>query len=506
MADLVSNLIATAREYGDRPAVKSDDAVLTYRDLLDGAGQVAGLLRSLGAEPGDRIALVLPNVPAFPVLFYGSLLAGCVVLPLNPQLKHREIEHCLSDSQATLTFAWDRSSQAAMSASRASGAECILVGVDGLSAEQLVGVSASTEPVVPSGDDNAVILYSAGMTGKPMGAQLTHANLSSNAITSAAVMGCTPADVMMGCLPLFHVFGLTGGLNASVSAGACLTLIPRFHPAKALEVIARDKVTIFQGVPTMYAAMLRAQSRGDSFDLSTLRTCISGGSAMAVEIMAAFEDAFGCIVLEGYGLSETSPVATFNHADAARKPGSIGRPVAGMELKLVDDDGHDIPDGGEEVGEIVIRGEGVMKGYWKRPDETAMAIRDGWFHSGDLATRDADGYYFIVGRKKDMIIRGGYNVYPREVEDALNEHEAVADVAVIGIEHPDLGEEVGAVVVLQPDAQASVADLQSFAKERVAAYKYPRHVWIVDELPKDSSGKVLRREVTPPSESADVAS
>jgi len=365
-------------------------------------------------------------------------------------------------------------------------------------------VVAPTSAVQRADDDDAVLLYSAGMTGKPMGAQLTHANLGSNADVAVSILGCVRGDMMMGCLPLFHVFGLTCGLNAAVAARACLTLIPRFHPAKVLEVIARDGVTIFLGVPTMYSALLQTQNR-DSYDLSTLRTCVSGGSAMPVKVLTAFEQAFGCIVLEGYGLSETSPVVSFNHRDAERKPGSIGTPVRGMEVKLVDNDGAETTEGSDEVGEIAIRGDGVMKGYWERPAESAAAIPDGWFRSGDLATRDADGYYFIVGRKKDMVLRGGYNVYPREVEDALYEHESVAEVAVIGLAHPDLGEEVGALVVLRAGANVSVEELQSFVRERVASYKYPRRMWIVDALPKDADGKILRRAAKPPDSAADVS-
>ncbi len=497
MSHLVTNLIEAAREDGNRPALKLDDAVLSYQEFLDAAAQAAGFLQARGLQPGDRVGLVLPNVLAFPVLFYGSLMAGCVAIPLNPLLKDRELAYCLGDAEAKLVFAWERGGDAAVSAAEATGAQVLLVGAAGLNAEHLAGTHSLATPVDRSDEDNAVLLYSAGITGKPMGAQLTHANLSSNAATSAGVLGGTRDDVLMGCLPLFHVFGLTGGLNASVTARACLTLIPRFHPAKALEVIVRDKVTIFEGVPTMYSALLRVPNR-DSYDVSALRICITGGSAMPVEVMKAFEDAFGCIVLEGYGLSETSPVASFNHADVERKPGSIGTPVAGMAMKLVDDEGQDVPEDSDEIGEIAIRGAGVMKGYWNRPAETAAAIPDGWFRSGDLAIRDSDGYYFIVGRKKDMIIRGGYNIYPREIEDALYEHESVAGVAVIGLAHADLGEEVGAAVVVKPGAEVSADDLQVFVKERVAAYKYPRHVWIVDDLPKDSTGKILRSQVRPP--------
>jgi long-chain acyl-CoA synthetase len=343
-----------------------------------------------------------------------------------------------------------------------------------------------------------VILYTSGTTGQPKGAELTHAGLNSNArTTQETLLEGTPDDVIMGCLPLFHVFGLTCSLNAGVLSGALLTLIPRFDGGKALHVIERDGVTVFQGVPTMFSAMLH-QPDADSHDVSSLRLCVSGGSAMPVEVMRSFEEKFGCIILEGYGLSETSPVASFNHPHAERKPGSIGTPIRGVEMRLVDDDGTDVAAG--EVGEIAIRGENVMKGYWQRAEETAKAIPDGWFRTGDLARQDEDGYYFIVDRKKEMIIRGGYNVYPREIEEALYEHPAVAEVACIGIKHPDLGEEVAAAVALKPGATAQVDELREFAKARVAAYKYPRHVWLVDSLPKGPTGKILRRSVEVPQE------
>ena len=504
MAHLVTNLIEAAKADGDLPALKLEDEVLSFQDLLDSSSAVAGMLQARGLRPGDRVALVLPNVPAFPVMFYGALMAGCVAVPLNPLLKAREIEHCVRDSGAKLVVSGHRGGDAAPNAAQSVGVEYLQVGAAGPDAEQLGDAPALASPVQCSDEDNAVLLYSAGMTGKPMGAQLTHANLGTNADAAVSILGCVRGDMMMGCLPLFHVFGLTCGLNAAVAARACLTLIPRFHPAKALEVIARDRVTMFMGVPTMYAVLLQTQN-WDSYELSTLRTCVSGGSAMPIEVMRSFEDAFGCVVLEGYGLSETSPVVSFNHRDAERKPGSIGTPVAGMEMKLVDGEGAEIPVGPNEVGEIAIRGEGVMKGYWGRPAETAAAIPDGWFRSGDLATRDTDGYYFIVGRRKDMILRGGYNVYPREVEDALYEHDSVAEAAAIGLAHPDLGEEVAAVVVLKSGLTASVEELQSFVRERIAAYKYPRKLWIVDELPKDADGNILRRQVRPP-ESAKIPS
>ncbi len=497
MTNLADNLTKTAEKYADRPAVRLDDLVLTYAELQDGARRVATLLAARGVGPGDRVGLVLPNVPAFPVLFYGALAAGAVVVPMNPLLKGREVKYYLEDSGASIVFAWKDMAAEAGKGADAVGIECI--GVDPADFTDLLARHEPTEEVVDrSEDDTVVLLYTSGTTGQPKGAELTHANMVSNAAVSAeTLVELTEDDVVMGCLPLFHCFGLTCGLNASVLQGACLTLIPRFDAAKALEVVGRDKVTVFEGVPTMYAGMLHVED-AESYDMSSLRTCISGGSAMPVEVMKNFEKTFDCIVLEGYGLSETSPVASFNQPDIERKPGSIGVPVRGVEMKLVDDDGKDVD--GDEVGEIAIRGENVMKGYWGNREATEEAIPDGWFRSGDMARKDEDGYYFIVDRKKDLIIRGGYNVYPREVEEALYEHEGVAEVAVIGIKDDDLGEEVGAAVALKQGSTASEEELQAFAKERLAAYKYPRAVWIVEELPKGPTGKILRREVEAPNE------
>ena len=316
-------------------------------------------------------------------------------------------------------------------------------------------------------------------------------------LTAVTLLYAGPGDVIMGCLPLFHVFGLTCAMNTAITGGSTLTLLPRFDPAKALEIVGRDKVTIFEGVPTMYAAMLHDPAAAQA-DVSSLRVCVSGGAALPVEIMRGFEQAFGCIILEGYGLSETSPVASFNHPDRVRKPGSIGIPVEGVQMRVVDNDGAELPVG--EIGEIVIRGHNVMKGYWGNPEATAETITDGWLRTGDLARVDEDGYFYIVDRKKDLIIRGGFNVYPREIEEVLYEQPAVAEAAVIGIPDEQLGEEVGAAVKLKPGATATPAELRAFVKDRVAPYKYSRHVWIVPDMPKGPTGKILRREVEPPTD------
>ena len=496
MSNLAQNLLDTAAKEGPHPALRMDDATLTYDEFRDAALRVAAGLQARGVQPGDRVGMVLPNVLSFPVVFYGALMAGAAVVPMNPLLKAREVEYFLRDSGARVVVTGEASAEPVTEAAGTVGIEAVTVGPampDAVMADE--GIAA---PVDRSGEDTAVILYTSGTTGQPKGAELTHASLNSNAhTTQETLLEGSPDDVIMGCLPLFHVFGLTCSLNAGVLSGALLTLIPRFDGAKALDVIERDGVTVFEGVPTMFSAMLHQPDAADR-DVSSLRLCVSGGSAMPVEVMRSFEETFGCIVLEGYGLSETSPVASFNHPHAERKPGSIGTPIRGVELRLVDDDGKDVPAG--DVGEIAIRGENVMKGYWGREEETAKAIPDGWFRSGDLARQDDDGYYFIVDRKKEMIIRGGYNVYPREIEEALYEHPAVAEAACIGIKHADLGEEVAAAVALKPGASAEVDELRNFVKERVAAYKYPRHLWLVDALPKGPTGKILRRSVEVPEE------
>ncbi len=499
MANLAQHLLDTAAEHGDRPALRMDDAVLTYDGFREAASGVAAGLRARGVQPGDRVGMVLPNVLSFPVVFYGALMAGAAVVPMNPLLKAREVEYYLRDSGARLVVALDSIADAATEAAAAVGADAVTVGpVD--PGEALSGSgSGGAEP--REDQDAAVILYTSGTTGPPKGAELTHANLRGNARTTReTLLEGTPDDVIMGCLPLFHVFGLTCALNAGILAGACLTLLPRFDGAKALEVIERDRVTVFEGVPTMFAAMLHQADR-DRHDVSSLRLCVSGGSAMPVEVMRAFEEKFGCIILEGYGLSETSPVASFNHPHAERKPGSIGTPIAGVEMRLVDDQGGDTAAG--EVGEIAIRGPNVMKGYWQKPEETEKAIPDGWFRTGDLARVDEDGLIFIVDRKKDVILRGGYNVYPREVEEVLYEHPAVAEAAVIGVPDDLHGEEIVAVIGLKAEhapaddaaREALGAEIADFARDRVAAYKYPRRVVLVDALPKGPTGKILKREI-----------
>jgi long-chain acyl-CoA synthetase len=500
MTNLSLTLREAAQMYPDRPAVRLDSTVFTYAQLDDLSACVAGWLRERGLRPGEPVGIMLPNVPHFPVFYYGVLRAGGAVVPMNPLLKAREVAHHLGDSGAGLVLAWETFADEAAAGAEKAGAAAVTISPATI--HDVATWTPSREVAPRADDDTAVILYTSGTTGTPKGAELTHANMRKNAsVTATTLLDLGPDDVVMGCLPLFHSFGQTCGLNAAVLSGACLTLIPRFSAAAALQVIERDRVTVFEGVPTMYVGML-GEAASTTADTSSLRLCVSGGAALPVEVLHGFEKAFGAVILEGYGLSETSPVATFNRVDN-RKPGSIGLPIEGVQLMLVtvDDDGGEIQvteTGG--IGEIAIRGHNVMKGYRNRPEATAAAMRGGWFRTGDLATIDDEGFYYIVDRKKDMVIRGGYNVYPREIEEVLYEHPAVLEAAVIGIPHPSLGEEVGAAVTLRPGTVCTAQELRDYVKERVAAYKYPRHVWLTDGLPKGPTGKLLKREITIPAD------
>ncbi|GHB18919.1 long-chain-fatty-acid--CoA ligase [Streptomyces viridiviolaceus] len=492
MTDLATFLVDSAAAQGDRIAVRHDDSTLTYAELDDASARAAALLRDCGVRPGDRVALTMPNVPLFPVVYYGVLRAGGVVVPMNPLLKAREVAFTLRDCGARMALVFPLFADEVAKAAAETGTECLvtepLAFDDMLRAhEPMPGIADRTD------DDPALVLYTSGTTGMPKGAALSHRNLATNTATAAeTLLRVGPDDVLFGGLPLFHAFGQTCALNTAVAAGATLTLLPRFEPQRALEIMARDGVTVFLGVPTMYAALLHAELP-KGFDAHRLRLAVSGGASLPVEVLHGFERRFGAPVLEGYGLSETSPVAAFNHPDRPRKAGSIGQPIRGVEMKLVAEDGGAVPPG--EVGEIAIRGENVMSGYWNRPEATAEAIRDGWFHSGDLARVDEDGFYFIVDRKKDLIIRGGYNVYPREVEEVLYEHPAVAEAAVVGVPHPAHGEEIAAVITLRPGARATAEEIRDHVKDRVAAYKYPRIVTFTAELPKGPTGKILKREI-----------
>jgi long-chain acyl-CoA synthetase len=415
---------------------------------------------------------------------------------MNPLLKGREVAYHLSDSGSRVVVGWHQFEEPAVSGAAEAGAEAIVAKPGEF--EQLLGAAEPVREVAERDDeDPAVIIYTSGTTGTPKGATLTHANILAAADTGRDLVDAGPDTVTVATLPLFHVFGMSAIMNVTIRGHGLLTLVPRFEPGKVLEVIERDHATTFGGVPTMFSALLHHPDR-ERRDVSSLNLCVSGGAPMPVEVLRGFDEAFGAKVLEGYGLSETCGMATFNRPDQERKPGSIGVPIGGTEIRLVDDSDEDVPSG--EPGELVMRGPFVMSGYWEREDATRGVMRDGWFHTGDIATVDDEGYYFIVDRKKDLIIRGGYNVYPREIEEVIYTHPAVREAAVIGVPHESLGEEVAAAVALKEGAEISTDELRDYIKQRVAAYKYPRVVWTVEELPKGPTGKILKREIEVPAE------
>ncbi|MEO5853627.1 MAG: long-chain fatty acid--CoA ligase [Nocardioides sp.] len=489
--NLAENLERTARARGRSAAMTVGDRVTTFAALDLDSRAVAGLLAGRGVRPGDRVGMLVPNVPEFAAIYYAILRLGAVVVPLDPLLDEHEVAHHLEDSGSRALVAGDTTGPAVGAAARSVGADILVLGPGGL--RDLVTDAASLDRIEPrAAGDTAAIVYTSGSTGRPRGAELTHGNLVRNCeVVVNDVLQLTSEDVVFGGLPLFHSFGQSVGLNAAVRAGACLALLPRFAGEAALRTLQDQLVTVMQGLPAMYAAMLEQPHRSD-YDLSRLRVGVSGGAAMPVGVLLGFEDAFDCLVLEGYGLSETSPVVSFNRRDR-RRVGSIGMPVKGVELRVADERGAGVEDG--EPGELQVRGHNVMKGYWGRPDDTAAAFLDGWLRTGDVGMRDEDGFFYVVDRTTELINRGGQWVYPREVEEVLHEHPDVVEAAVIGLPHPTLGEEIGAVVTLRPFAGTTGNDLRDFVKARVAAYKYPRTVDIVDAMPKTATGKILKRAI-----------
>ena len=482
---LASVLQESALRRPDKVAVVQGAERATYGELWDAALRRAGALRAHGVEPGDRVALLGLNTIDFVTAYYGILARGAVVVPVAPMLVADEIAFLLKDSGARVALVADGLTEVV------AGADVTVLPLSTAFADAPEPHRAATEPLAP-----AVLFYTSGTTGTPKGATLTHLNLVLNAFTNAFTANHIVADdVMFGCLPLFHTFGQTVALNGTFLVGGTLILQPRFDPAEALRLMDEHGVTAFLGVPTMYMALLAAARDGGP--IPALRLCVSGGAPLPVKVLEEFNDTFSTRIQEGYGLSETSPTATVNQLEFGVEPGSIGHPIWGVEVEIADpevDDAIVLRQTGE-VGEIVIRGHNVFAGYHGRDDATAAAIVDGWFRSGDLGAKDERGFIRIVDRKKDLILRGGYNVYPREVEEVLVRHPDVDQVAVVGVPHDTHGEEVLAVIVPRegsdPDAEAILA----WAGERVARHKRPRLVRFVDELPLGPSRKVLKREL-----------
>lgn len=468
---------------------------LTYQALDRAARGVATALAARGVEPGDRVSLLIPNVPEFTIAYFGILYAGASVVPINVLAAAPEVEYFLNDSSSKLLIVHPMFEEPGRAGAELAGVPVVVAGAPGAGSLAEMSTADPVDcPFPTSADATAVILYTSGTTGHPKGAELSHSNLFLNcAFVVPRLIGIEGVEVRaLATLPLFHSFGQTCIQNATIAAGGSFTLLPRFDPKTAFELLERDRITLFAGVPTMYFALLNLEKERD-YDLSQLQLCMTGGAPMPVEVMTAFETKFGVPILEGFGLSETSPVASFNVRDKPRKAGSIGYPVWGVEMSIQDDDGNQLGD--DERGEICIRGHNIMNGYLNRPEATAEAMVGGWFHSGDIGLRDADGCYWIVDRKKDMILRGGFNVYPREVEEVLYQHPDVIEAAVVGVPHQSHGEEVKAVVALRAGAAASPQDVIDFCKQKLSAYKYPRVVEIIAELPKGPTGKILKREL-----------
>ncbi|MFN2180871.1 MAG: long-chain-fatty-acid--CoA ligase [Candidatus Promineifilaceae bacterium] len=513
MLNLAVLLEDSAREVPERDAVIFNDVRLNYAQVNGAASQVANGLSALGIQKGDKVALSCPNLPFFPIVYYGILKAGATVVPLNVLLKPREIAYHLADSDSKAYFCFQGTPELPMGEFGFKGFQdadnCehfFMITADPAGASPIEGTRTlgqlmynqppTFDTVLTEADDTAVILYTSGTTGQPKGAELTHSNMLLNARLADNMYEHRDHDVTLITLPLFHSFGQTVQMNSGFYKRMTLTLLPRFDPGTALAILERDNVTIFAGVPTMYWALLNYPD-AEKYDIekiaANLRLAVSGGSAMPVEVMRAFGERFSVSILEGYGLSETSPVASFNRTDRPTKPGSVGLPVWGIKIRIVDIEGNDVPVG--EMGEILIKGHNVMKGYYKRPEATAQTIENGWLHTGDIGTFDEEGYIYITDRVKDMIIRGGFNVYPREIEEVLMTHPAVSLAAVIGVPDESHGEEVKAFVILNSGAEESPDEIVTWCKENMAAYKYPRIIELRESLPMTATGKILKREL-----------
>ncbi len=512
MLNLSTILQDSARSFPGKAAFTFMDTSFSYAEINDAANKVANGLKATGIKAGDKVALSCLNIPAFPIVYYGIIKTGAVVVPLSVLLKKDEIEYHLKDSEAKAYCCFIGTAELPMGETGYAAFKTVETcehffmimpnatmssSIEGTATlgNLMEGQSPLFETYQSKAEDSCVIIYTSGTTGRPKGAELTHANLLFNAIISCNLMDSKIEDVGLIVLPLFHIFGMTVLMNASVYKGGSCMLLTRFDAATVFAAMQKHHVTIFAGVPTMYWGLLHYTD--PKFDYQTiaanLKICLSGGASLPVKVLEDFETRFNVPIIEGYGMSEGSPIVTFNDLQTGRKPGSVGIPVWGVDVKLVDMEGMEVPVG--EKGELLYRGHNVMKGYYKKPEETAKALQDGWLYSGDIAVKDKDGFYYIVDRTKDMIIRGGLNVYPREIEEVMIQHEAVSLVAVIGIPHEEMGEEIKAFVVLKESFTISENDLITWTKERIALYKYPRHIDFLLALPMSATGKILKKEL-----------
>jgi len=501
----------TSESYPSKVAVACAETEITYAKLDQLSNQFANALTRLCIKKGDRVAVFLPNIPQFMIAYFGILKAGAVVTTISPLHREREVQYQLLDSGAETIITLDSLfpiidhifARTKLKNVIATGyslwEEANFPSTPYIRSFRQLTEEASENPLkaqINPLEDLAVLQYTGGTTGTPKGAMLTHHNLVSNALAFAAwIKGKVARETFLTALPIFHIYGMTTSMTVPLSLAAKMVLLPRFEPAKALEVIQRHKVTVFCGVPTMYQTLL-ANSKLDSYDLTSIRVCISGASPLPPNIQKRFMKVTGGLLAEGYGLTEASPVTHCNPVDSSMRTvrvGSIGLPLPGTEARIVDLETGEktLPHG--ETGELAVKGPQVMKGYWHRPEETALVLREGWLLTGDMVRMDRDGYFYIVDRKKDLIKTKGFSVYPRELEDVLYEHPAVKLCAVVGKPDKQAGEIPKAYVVLKEDAAASDEELMSFVNGKLAPYKAIREVEFRKDLQISSTGKVLRR-------------
>ncbi|WHY68972.1 long-chain-fatty-acid--CoA ligase [Neobacillus sp. SuZ13] len=492
--NLNENLKESVARFPNRTAYTFLNQSKTYAELDKLVDCASISLHDAGIRKGDRVALVLGNCPEFVIAYFGILRAGAVVVPINPVYTSAEIAYILSNSQAKAVIAHSSLEPTISSVKEKLEHLKMVIYTESIGSEwsweRLIQESKEVfeSPSINEGD-LAVILYTSGTTGKPKGAMLSHRNMASNTASMAQLAEFTEEDRIIAVLPMFHVFSIATCINMPIASGAAIVIVPRFSPTDVINTIKREKATIFAGVPTMFSFLLQVPG-ASAENFSSIRACFSGGASIPVELLHRFEEKFQVPVLEGYGLSETAPVTAFNPLRGKRKPGSVGIDIPEVKNKVVDLNGIEVRRG--EIGELIVKGPNVMMGYLGMPEATSSTLKDGWFYTGDLARMDEEGYIYIVDRIKDMILVGGYNVYPREVEEVLYQHPAIVETSVIGIPDNEYGEIVKAFVVTN-DEGITTDDILYFCKDKLAKYKLPKQVEFMKELPKNSTGKILRR-------------
>jgi long-chain acyl-CoA synthetase len=502
----------SAKQFPDKTAVVCKENRTTYRQLQDKVNQLANGLKALGVNKGDRVLMACPNQLEFCITYFAICKIGAIAVTVNILCKQSELEYYLKDTAAKMFLCSQGTERLAIleqgrgAFEKVSSCEHFVVienpgscvstaGFKNLE-DVMEGKSSDCQTEATDADDTAVILYTSGTTGKPKGAELTHNNILVSAKTFLNAQRATTEDIHLVALPLFHCYSQSVQMGAGFLAGSTIVLMQRFEPDAVLGNFEKENITLFAGVPTMYWALLN-KTQADDYDIEKIsknfRLGMSGGAAMPVEVLRGFEDKFGIIILEAYGLTETTAAGTLNQIDMPRKIGSIGVPHPGIKMRVVNGGMQDVATGKE--GELVVRADCVMKGYYNDPEATEQAFRGGWLHTGDVAVQDEDGYFYIVDRLKDVIIRGGYNVYPREVEEKMIEHPDISLVAVIGVPHEQYGEEIMAFIILNEGATCTAEGIIEWTKSRLASYKYPRHIRFVDSVPMSATNKILKREL-----------